>query len=399
VERFLTLGVALTLAFGVLTAWVADPWAVFLLYGLVFLLGGVWAAGLLLGPRPVRTRLVRPRQVRFNFAMALLGMAATWGAAQLVFGATVNRWDTMNSTFLWIANATMYFLALQLFSNQDRRSAFLRWLLYGTMALAVEALFQLYTAGGRVFWIFRIPDHPEIIMGPVPYHNHFAAIVVLVLPIAVYLAFLDAKNLMVYGWTIALLAGAVFASQSRSGAVLVVLELIALSPLVGRQWSTRARMARAGVVLTLVIAGAAVAGWEGLWARLRLGDSTRLITSKTSLEMTAQAPLAGYGLGTWHTVYPMFAHYDDGLFMNQGHDDWLQWAAEGGVPFAAIVAAFALIVSLQAWRVRWGLGIPAVLILCFGDFPLQKPAVALLVFTLAGTVSASVPWRPDRPNV
>ena len=382
-ERFLAAGIAMTLAFGIMTAWIADPWAVFLLYGLVFLLGATWAASL----------LARPRQIRFNFGMALVAIAAAWGVVQLLFGATVNRWATMNAVLLSSANATLFLLSLQLFSNVARREALLRWLLYGGVALALEALFQLYTANRRIFWIFETHDQHEIIMGPVPYHNHFAAIIALVLPIGLYFAFLNSKNLVSHGWMVGLLAGAVFASQSRSGSILVVLEVIILSPLVGRRSSMRAKLARAGIVLLLVIIGGAVAGWEGLWARLHQGDSTRIVVSKTSLEMTRRGPFAGYGLGTWPTVYPTFAHFDDGLFMNQGHDDWLQWAAEGGLPFAAVMACFAVIISIQAFRVRWGAGIPAVLVLCFGDFPLQKPAVCLLLFTIAGAVSASVPWR------
>ena len=84
----------------------------------------------------------------------------------------------------------------------------------------------------------------------------------------------------------------------------------------------------------------------------------------------------------------MFAHSDDGLFWNQGHNDWLQAAAEGGIGFAAVLAALAVILSIRAFRSGWGFGIVAVFLLALVDFPLQKPVVSLLLFTLAGAVSA-----------
>jgi O-Antigen ligase len=382
----LAVGLLVALGFGVATAWIENSWAVLVLYAFVFLLGGLWAA----------MALFRPKRIRFNIPAALLWIAAAWAGVQLVFGATVNRWETMNATLLWSANAMVFLLALQLFSKRERREAFLRWLLYGGVALAVEAVFQLYTADGRIFWIFRPNELHGIIMGPVLYHNHFAALIVLVLPIGVYLACRSPQRLFTHGWMVGILAGAVFASQSRSGSILVGGELIVLLPIIWKDSLKRTNPLRAGLLLLFVIIGGAVAGWEGLWNRLHQGDSTRLIASQTSFEMTKSGPLTGYGLGTWPTVYPMFAHFDDGLIMNQGHDDWLQWAAEGGIGFLALLMCFGVAVSIRVFRSAWGLGVPAVLALCFIDFPLQKPAVSLVLFVLAGAVSVGAPPTADQ---
>jgi hypothetical protein len=48
---------------------------------------------------------------------------------------------------------------------------------------------------------------------------------------------------------------------------------------------------------------------------------------------------AGLGLGTWSAAYPAYASYDDGTFVNQAHNDWLQWGAEGGLPFPSVAAS------------------------------------------------------------
>jgi len=383
-EDLLAAGLLLILGCGVMTAWIEDPWAVYVLCALIFGLGGVWAA----------TRIIVPKPVRFNLPTVLFCAVACWGGAQLLSGSTVNRWETMNAALMWTANAVVYFVGLQLFSATPRKERFLRWLLYGGVALAVEALLQLYTADRKVFWVFRFLDQGKVVMGPVSYHNHYAAIIALVLPVAVYSAFRNAKTLLSRGWMVGLLAGSVFASESRSGSALVLLELIVLCTFAGGARKPKVRLAMGAAILVFVALGGVIGGWERLWLRLHDSDNTRIAASMTSLEMVRHGPIAGYGLGTWPTVYPMFAHFDDGLFMNQAHNDWLQWAVEGGWPLAALIACLAVRISVPAWRSSWGLGIPAVFLLCWVDFPLQKPAVSFLLFALAGAATVTGPIAP-----
>jgi len=167
--------------------------------------------------------------------------------------------------------------------------------------------------------------------------------------------------------------------------------LLVLFVLVGEARKPKVRLAMGAVILVFVALGGVIGGWERLWIRLHDFDNTRIMASITSLEMIRRGPIAGYGLGTWPTVYPMFAHSDDGLFMNQAHNDWLQWAVEGGWPLAALLACLAARISVPALRSGWGFGIPAVLLLCLVDFPLQKPAVSFLLFALAGAAAAAGP--------
>ena len=58
----------------------------------------------------------------------------------------------------------------------------------------------------------------------------------------------------------------------------------------------------------------------------------------------------GFGLGTFETVYPHFALFDIGLIVNHAHNDWLEWAAEGGVPLALAL------LSLAVWAARPAFG-------------------------------------------
>jgi len=104
--------------------------------------------------------------------------------------------------------------------------------------------------------------------------------------------------------------------------------------------------------------------------------------------MIRDRPWMGFGLGTWSTAYPGYALFDNGLFANQAHNDWAQWAAEGGLPF------FFMMLSIAIWSVRaaarsvWGVGIVAVFLHCLVDYPIQRPALAGLFFVLLGVLAA-----------
>jgi O-antigen ligase len=65
-----------------------------------------------------------------------------------------------------------------------------------------------------------------------------------------------------------------------------------------------------------------------------------------SLAIVRDHPVIGTGAGTWPTVYPQYATMDFGVFMNEAHNDWLQWAGEDAIPDVAVFLALAV---LAAW--------------------------------------------------
>jgi len=122
-------------------------------------------------------------------------------------------------------------------------------------------------------------------------------------------------------------------------------------------------------------------------------------TNHDDIADTRTALLTGFGLGTWSEVYPGFARFDDGLFANQAHNDWAQWAAEGGIPFFLIMLAVVAGALRPAFRSLWGLGLLAVFIHCLVDYPMQqRPALAAFFFALLGIVNSyhrqASPGRP-----
>jgi len=147
---------------------------------------------------------------------------------------------------------------------------------------------------------------------------------------------------------------------------------------------------------TLLVLGA-VAGWDVIWKRLQEPRPYALRKDflLSSLEMVRDRPLTGFGLGTWSEVYPGFARFDDGLFANQAHNDWAQWAAEGGIPFLLLMIGVAGGAVRPAFRSLWGLGLLAMFVHGLIDYPMQqRPALAAFFFALLGIVSACGPAVP-----
>jgi len=111
--------------------------------------------------------------------------------------------------------------------------------------------------------------------------------------------------------------------------------------------------------------------------------------------MVRERPLRGFGLGTWSEVYPGFARFDDGLFANQAHNDWAQWAAEGGIPFFLLMVGVAGMAIRPAFRSLWGLGLLSVFLHCCIDYPMQqRPALAALFFAMLGILMAQPIAQP-----
>jgi O-antigen ligase len=155
-------------------------------------------------------------------------------------------------------------------------------------------------------------------------------------------------------------------------------------------WRTAALALSGGVILSAVFT--AVVGWDVIWTRFQQEDpyAMRREMLLSSVQMIHDRPMTGYGLGTWPMAYPAYALFDDGSFANQAHNDWAQWAVEGGLPLAAAMAVFGILLGRAAWGSLWGFGLMAFLFHGFVDYPMQqRPALAGWFFAMAGALVAA----------
>ncbi len=152
----------------------------------------------------------------------------------------------------------------------------------------------------------------------------------------------------------------------------------------------RARRVSARFIACALVFSTLVGG-QLLWSRLRNVSPLqfRREIGLSTLRMIQERPWQGFGLGTFATVYPAYALFDEGRAVEHAHSDWAEWTAEGGIPFAALLLV-AVVLSLRpAVRSPWGLGVIAIFLHSLVDFPLRIPALAALTFVLLGALAAT----------
>jgi hypothetical protein len=378
---------AAILFLGILTLWVPARWALTTFQLAIFASAAV--------------HIVRSKRIALHPTMVLLGAAVVWGLIQAFAGWSVDRLKTLNEVLNWTTYLAVFSLGLELARARQRRERFLSALLwFGTALAAVSMLTVFSSPEGVVFWLFHAGSDRRT-LGPFVYYNQYAAFIEAVLPLALVRAILDQRRRMLYSVIGALLLASVVAGGSRAGTILCLVEVVVI-PMIALGQGLISRRAAGRVLLasvsTLVVLGA-VAGWDVIWKRLQEPNpyALRKDLLLSSLEMVRNRPLTGWGLGTWPEVYPGFARFDDGLFANQAHNDWAQWAAEGGIPFLLLMMGAVAGAVRPAFRSLWGLGLLAVFVHCFVDYPMQqRPALAAFFFALLGIVTGSGAPSLDR---
>jgi O-antigen ligase len=363
---------------GVLTCWGPGYWPVGLVETGAFLL----LAGVILAGKPMHAGRV---------LLPIAGLAF-WGLLQLASGVSVHRFETGKDVLFWAANASVFVVARHACALTPVRNRFLRGVLWFGAILSLLAVVQYFTSEGKVFWVFRTREMRTL--GPFLYKNQCAAFVELVFPLAVYQSLVDRRHSLVYIAMAATMFAAAITAVSRAGAVLVIGELMAILLLAWRRGLIPAVSLRktALQMAAVSVALAAVVGWQATLEKFREPEPYRMRRELllSSLCMIADRPWAGFGLGAWPAVYPAYARFDNGLAANHAHNDWAEWAVEGGLPFLALMAFVALWSVRPALHSLWGIGVPAVFAHILMDYPLREPALAVLLFAMLGALAGRV---------
>lgn len=372
--------IPLLLAYSILSMWIEGrlPWATFQMA--VYILGTCWAASIALG----RTKFAP------HWSLVPLSIATCWGFVQFAMGTTVYIDATVNQTLTWIAYWVLFAIGLQICDSSAAKEHLLAGLLWFVAALSIVATVQNFTSDGRIFWLFP-SGYSDLVMGPFVYQNQYAAFIELILPIALFLALKRPAHSSFYFLLSSILYASVISCASRAGAILATAEVIAILVIGGYRGFLSGRRVfwTVGIFVLMTVAAVFVVGWDLLFLRLRLSDPylIRGDLMRSSLDMIKARPALGFGLGTWPTIYPQYAYFDNGLYVNQAHNDWIQWAAEGGLPFCTTMLVFTAFLVKPAIRSIWGLGLLFFLAHCFVDYPMQqRPAVGAWFFFIAGVL-------------
>ncbi len=370
----------LLLVFTTSTVFVGGAWALQSFQMGVYILVAVY---LLVGIRHGKERLAG------GWTPWLVYLIPLWGLVQILAHTTSSSFETREAVLRWGALAGVFFLSQTIGrSRTARRNILSAFLLFATV-MAVLCLTQLFTSEGRVLWIFPT-GYPDV-YATFQSYNNYAQFVELALPIALWRALREGWQSWWYALAGGILYASVIGSASRAGTALCTAELLAMvaiglvrlrDPETGLP--TRSTTAMLAAIPVLATAFTLVVGWENVWARFQDNDPylVRREFIVAAADMARQRPLTGYGLGTFPEVYQRYAIKDFPFYANHTHNDWAEFAADGGIPFLLLVLIpFAAAVPV-AVRNPWGLGLIAVMLHACVDYPFPRPAVSAWMFAM-----------------
>jgi hypothetical protein len=330
-------------------------------------------------------------QLASGFAPWLVYLIPLWGAVQILAHTTASTAETREAALLWGALSGVFFLTQTVARTRTARRNFLTsFLVFATM-MAVLCLTQLFTSEGRVLWLF--PTGHDDVYATFPSYNSYAQFVEIALPVALWRALREGWRSWGYALIGGILYSSVIGSASRAGAALCTAEVLAMlviglvrlrDPKTGLPTSSTTAVF---VMIPVVAAALTFAvGWDHVWQRFQQNDPylVRREYIVAAVHMAKDRPLMGHGLGTFPEVYQQYAIKDFGFYANHAHNDWAEFAADGGIPFLLLfLVPFAAAVP-TAIRNPWGLGLVSIMLHACVDFPFPRPAVSGWLFAMLG---------------
>jgi len=232
---------------------------------------------------------------------------------------------------------------------------------------------------------------------------------------------------LLYGFVTALMGTAAIVSGSRSGVISLTAAMV-LMAILNRRWTVgavydraysdalgpkRFRLSRLGPIAVVSLSMIAGVFWIGATPIIeRFGgavdqlvrsgtpDVSRAMMWNETTKLIHDHPIVGAGLGTYHTVYPIYATTEKLFGLDYTHNDYLQVLADAGAVGGVIAVWFISAIFSAASRgirsrdplfaslaLAGTGGIFAVLVQSLSDTDVQIPSNGLLFLVLSAVVS------------
>jgi O-antigen ligase len=315
-------------------------------------------------------------------------------------------WSTAIVAGIWSWHATAR-------SNQYGVIRFLKILLVVGVFEALLGLAQFFVMPG---WIFGYVSAVSRSSGTLINRNHFAGLMEMFIPIALGVAYMSARRFgglarpYIYLLAGALMSLALLFSLSRMGILSFLFTFCFLGIL---QWHRSQRTIAAGLAVgmgALVAAGALWIGVDNILQRysdLLVADGllreSRIMVFRDVTRMIVANPL-GVGVDNFQDRFRQYQTFRPDLLFDHAHNDYLETAAEWGLPVAMAYWSFIVFAVIRAIRLFDSVHSPeqrGILLACIGailailihsltDFNLQIPSNATLFFTFVG-ISLAMP--------
>lgn len=242
--------------------------------------------------------------------------------------------------------------------------------------------------------------------------NHLAGLIAMVLPVVLALLFYSAgqgreprrrdraaffastrgQEALTYAGLAVLLLVAVTFTRSRMGLALAMLGILLSVALFARRIGGNNAFGPAGTLVAVALGLAAIIGLVPVLDRFAIAgvlEDLRWAMFESVLTAIGSFFPLGSGPGTFAEVFPAFQPPELGRWLiNRAHNDYLEWAMEGGA-LAIALGGFLLYLYAAQWRKVWatgewsrprfvqvgaGIGIGMILLHELVDYNLRTPA-------------------------
>ena len=393
------LALCLVLMFAILAFGAVYDWSIFALEAATAALFLVWAARQIICRQITLSNhaLYPPTFLFFGIILAQIGLR------QSAYG-----YVTKHQALLYISYGILFLIAAEWVTDDGTRRLFAEVMTIFGALYAFFALVQGLRPNGRVFWIHSPQVTGALIYGSYVNHNHYAGLMVMLVPIPVVLCvgtLLKGETRVLAGFSAALMATTIFLSSSRGGMLAFLFEMALFAALIlptGRNLRVVVGFIALGIVilaLLILVGNARALG--------RLGDLSpgiRLDITEDCWKMFLRRPVLGWGMGTFPTVYPGYRSFYTNDFVNEAHNDYAQLLVESGVlGFGAMIWFLILLYRhglprSRRWEFKWDgalslaalLGCTGIVFHSFVDFNLQIPANAAVFYVLCALAASKL---------
>jgi putative inorganic carbon (hco3(-)) transporter len=334
---------------------------------------------------------------------------------------------TRGHLLILLACFAAFYFAQIVSRDRRRKQVFIASLVALGTFEAFYGMVQYLTGWQQIFAYVKKFDLEEA-TGTYINRNHYAGFLEMILPFSLALAFYEyaklrgnrgssmsfrsliarsgLQSLILWLCVSVILCAALIFSRSRMGilaaaaSVLVIIALTAISRFHGRTSSLLASMF---IVLSIGLAvwigpGPIVSRFQNVGDEYSLGGPSRVSIWRDALPLIQHHPWLGTGLGTFPIAYTSGQTTFLTQFVNHAHNDYLELAADLGIPAAFVLFASIFLILARAVRAfLFGQGdfervvalgcvgsIVAILLHSFADFNLYIPANALLFSVILG---------------
>jgi tetratricopeptide (TPR) repeat protein len=338
-------------------------------------------------------------------------------------------------TILAILNFTAciatYLLTVQHCLEWKRRDVTVRAIAYFAFIYAVISILNYLAPNGKVLWFLRTWPVNGGWFGTYVNKNHYSGLMEMALPLLLaffltrrpatihitlkekIIAFFSMNQgpaFMMAGLYVITVAASIFICRSRTGMAVTIFSLIFFGILTKSHGGHKPYQGvLLAVIAILFLSMVTVTGWQPILDRfdaktvegeLREG---RPVTWLNSARIAGDFIATGTGFGTFISIYPSYQTNFKNKIFDHAHNDYLEFAIEGGAVSLTLMAIFLarlMITTWQFWKKRvnrcsvhiWAgslTGIAAILMHSITDFNMHIGANRLWFFFLCGMAVAA----------